>query len=322
MREEMKLVFMGTPDFAAGALKAIVEAGYEVSAVVTQPDKPKGRGKEVQFPPVKEYALLQGIPVLQPARIKAPEAIAELKQYEADVYVVAAFGQLLSKEVLEIPRFGCLNIHASLLPKYRGAAPIAWAVLNGDEKTGVTIMQMDEGMDTGDILLQREIPIAADETADSLFDKLMILGGQAIVETLPLLGTNQLLPVKQREEDATHVGKLSKDFGHILWQEPAEVIERKVRGLNSWPSAYTFFRGKRLKVWEASVQKNRDDEEKGFPAGTVCLAEKDALHVQTGAGVLKITSVQLEGKKRMTVKEFLLGCPVCPGEQLGKEEEV
>ncbi len=322
MREKMKLVFMGTPDFAAGALKAIVEAGYEVSAVVTQPDKPKGRGKEVQFPPVKEYALSRGIPVLQPVRIKAPEAVAELRQYEADVYVVAAFGQILSKEVLEIPRFGCLNIHASLLPKYRGAAPIAWAVLNGEEKTGVTIMQMDEGLDTGDILLQREIPIASNETTDSLFDKLMDLGGQAIVETLPLLGTNRLIPVKQREEDATHVGKISKDFGHIFWREPAEVIERKVRGLNSWPSAYTFFRGKRLKIWESAVLRAADAGEKGFSAGTVCQVEKDSISVQTGAGVLKITSVQLEGKKRMAVKEFLLGYPVSPGEQLGKEEDV
>lgn len=322
MINRMKLVFMGTPDFAAGALKAIVEAGHEVTAVVTQPDKPKGRGKEVQFPPVKEYALSQGIPVLQPVRIKTPEAVAELKQYEADVYVVAAFGQILSKEILEIPRFGCLNIHASLLPKYRGAAPIAWAVLNGDTKTGVTIMQMDVGLDTGDILLQKEIPIAADETTDSLFDKLMELGGQAIVETLPLLGTAALTPIKQKEEEATHVGKLNKDFGHICWKEPAEVIERKVRGLNSWPSAYTFFRGKRLKVWEATVEKTVDAEKQAFPAGTICQVEKDAIYVQTGLETLKITSVQLEGKKRMTVKEFLLGYPMEPGEYLEKEEEV
>lgn len=318
----MKLVFMGTPDFSVGALKALVEAGHEVTAVVTQPDKPKGRGKEVQFPPVKEYALSQGIPILQPARIKTPEAVAELKQYEADVYVVVAFGQILSKEILELPPFGCLNIHASLLPKYRGAAPIAWAILNGDEKTGVTIQQMDEGVDTGDILLQKEIPIARDETADSLFDKLMELGGQAIVETLHLLEKGQLNPVKQKEEEATHVGKLDKNFGNILWQEPAEVIERKVRGLNSWPSAYTFFRGKRLKVWEAAVEEPKEDGEHRFPAGTVCQVTKDAIYVQTGDKRLKLISVQPESKKRMTVKEFLLGYPVRPGECMGKEEEI
>ena len=169
----MKIVFMGTPDFAAGALKAIVEAGHEVTLAVTQPDKPKGRSKELMAPPVKEYALQMGIPVFQPARIRTPEAVEELKKYEADVYVVAAFGQILTKEILDYPKYGCLNIHASLLPKYRGASPIAWAILNGDEKTGVTIMQMDEGIDTGDMLLQKEIQLDENETTVSLFDKLM-----------------------------------------------------------------------------------------------------------------------------------------------------
>jgi len=315
----MKVVFMGTPDFAAGTLKAIVEAGHDVTAVVTQPDKPKGRGKEMQAPPVKEYAMEKGIPVFQPVRIKTRESVEELKKYAADVYVVAAFGQILSKEILELPRYGCLNIHASLLPKYRGAAPIAWSILNGDEKTGVTIMQMDEGLDTGDILLQKEIPIAENETTDSLFDKLMMLGGQAVVEVLSLLGTDKLSPVKQNPKEATHVGKLDKNFGCINWQESASVIERKVRGLNSWPSAYTFFRGKRLKIWEAKVMGSDFMTGKIFPAGCVCKVEKEAIYVQTGEGILKLNSVQLEGKRQMNVKEFLLGYQVKPEEMLGKE---
>lgn len=315
----MKIVFMGTPDFAVGALKAIVEAGHEVTLAVTQPDKPKGRGKEMQAPPVKEYALEKGIPVFQPIRIKTPDAVEELKKYEADVYVVAAFGQILSKEILEMPRFGCLNIHASLLPKYRGAAPIAWAILNGDKETGVTIQQMGEGIDTGDMLLKKKIAIAEDETTDSLFDKLMELGGQAIVEVLPLLGTDKITPVKQNPEEATHVGKMDKNFGEIRWQESAAIIERKVRGLNSWPSAYTFFRGKRLKVWEAKVMDVDFVPEDSMPVGSVCKVEKEAIYVQTGEGILKLTSVQLEGKKRMNVKEFLLGYQVKPGEMLGKE---
>lgn len=319
----MKIVFMGTPDFAAGALKAIVEAGHEVSAVVTQPDKPKGRSKALLAPPVKEYAVSMGIPVLQPERIRTPEAVCELKQYEADVYVVAAFGQILTKEILNYPRFGCLNIHASLLPKYRGASPIAWAILNGDAKTGVTIMQMDEGIDTGDILLKKETDIAKDETTDTLFDKLMKLGGEAIVEVLSLLGTDKLVPVKQNNDEATHVGKFDKNFGEIIWDEPAEVIERKVRGLNSWPSAYTFFRGRRLKVLESKVaeEKRHLQHDNTYLPGSVTAVDKDAVYIQTGKDILKITGVQPEGKKKMSVREFLLGYRIKPGEILGKAEE-
>lgn len=319
----MKIVFMGTPDFAAGALKAIVEAGHEVTAVVTQPDKPKGRSKELMAPPVKEYALEKGIPVFQPARIRTPEAVEELKKYEADVYVVAAFGQILTKEILDYPKYGCLNIHASLLPKYRGASPIAWAILNGDEKTGVTIMQMDEGIDTGDMLLRKEITIAEDETTDSLFDKLMELGGEAILETLSLLGTDKLIPVKQNSDEATHVGKFDKNFGEINWDESATVIERKVRGLNSWPSAYTFFRGKRLKIWQSKVTDKEliEQQPETVATGEVCAVCKEAVYVQTGKDILKITEVQLEGKKKMSVKEFLLGYQIKPGEKLGKVEE-
>lgn len=314
----MKLVFMGTPDFAAGALKAIVEAGHQVSAVVTQPDRPKGRGKEVQFSPVKEYALSQGLPVFQPTRIKTPEAVEELKKYEAEVYVVAAFGQILSSQILHMPKYGCLNIHASLLPKYRGAAPIPWAILNGDKETGVTIMQMDEGVDTGDMLLQRAIPIEAQDTADSLHDKLMELGAGLIVESLQLLEEGRLTPVKQEEELATHVGKMDKAFGELHFDETAQSLERKVRGLNSWPSAYTFYKGKRLKIWESQAVDCKEAQ-KALP-GTVLEVLKDSILVATKDGALRILQVQQEGKRRMTVKEFLLGCTIKTGERLGKGE--
>lgn len=314
----MKLVFMGTPDFAAGALKAIVEAGHQVSAVVTQPDRPKGRGKEVQFSPVKEYALSQGLPVFQPTRIKTPEAVEELKKYEAEVYVVAAFGQILSSQILHMPKYGCLNIHASLLPKYRGAAPIPWAILNGDKETGVTIMQMDEGVDTGDMLLQRAIPIEAQDTADSLHDKLMELGAGLIVESLQLLEEGRLTPVKQEEALATHVGKMDKAFGELHFDETAQSLERKVRGLNSWPSAYTFYKGKRLKIWESQAVDCKEAQ-KALP-GTVLEVLKDSILVATKDGALRILQVQQEGKRRMTVKEFLLGCTIKTGERLGKGE--
>ena len=314
----MKLVFMGTPDFAAGALKAIVEAGHQVSAVVTQPDRPKGRGKEVQFSPVKEYALSQGLPVFQPTRIKTPEAVEELKKYEAEVYVVAAFGQILSSQILHMPKYGCLNIHASLLPKYRGAAPIQWAIINGEKETGVTIMQMDEGVDTGDMLLQRAIPIEAQDTADSLHDKLMELGAGLIVESLQLLEEGRLTPVKQEEELATHVGKMDKAFGELHFDETAQSLERKVRGLNSWPSAYTFYKGKRLKIWESQAVDCKEAQ-KALP-GTVLEVLKDSILVATKDGALRILQVQQEGKRRMTVKEFLLGCTIKTGERLGKGE--
>lgn len=314
----MKLVFMGTPDFAAGALKAIVEAGHQVSAVVTQPDRPKGRGKEVQFSPVKEYALSRGLPVFQPTRIKAPEAVEELKKYEAEVYVVAAFGQILSSQILHMPKYGCLNIHASLLPKYRGAAPIPWAILNGDKETGVTIMQMDEGVDTGDMLLQRAIPIETQDTADSLHDKLMELGAGLIVESLQLLEEEKLTPVKQEEALATHVGKMDKAFGELHFDETAQSLERKVRGLNSWPSAYTFYKGKRLKIWESQAVDCKEAQ-KALP-GTVLEVLKDSILVATKDGALRILQVQQEGKRRMTVREFLLGCTIKTGERLGKGE--
>lgn len=311
----MKVVFMGTPDFAVGALEAIIRAGHEVVAVVTQPDKPKGRSGQMQFSPVKECALKYDLPVFQPERIKRPENVEVLRGYDADVFVVAAFGQIVSREILDMPKFGCINIHASLLPKYRGASPIQQAVLDGEEKSGITIMQMEDGIDTGDILYQKEIALDAKETGASLFDKLAVLGAEAIVEALPLLEAGKLIPVKQDESKATHVKMISKAQGEIDWSESSAKIERKIRGLNSWPSAYTYYRGKQMKVWEGDVLSIVTEGD--ARPGTVIGVDKETLLVQTGEGVLAINELQLEGKKRMSTHDFLLGCQVSVGDVFG-----
>lgn len=308
----MKIVFMGTPDFAVGALEALLEAGHRVTAVVTQPDKQRGRERKVQFSPVKECALAHGLTVFQPEKIKAPEAVAKLRTYEADIFVVAAFGQILSKEILEMPQYGCINIHASLLPKYRGASPIQYAILNGDDVTGVTIMQMDEGLDTGDILMMKAIPVERDDTGGSLFEKLSALGARLLVKTLPMIEAGEIIPVRQQEEDAAYVRMLTKDMGKIDWRKDAETLERLVRGMNPWPSAYCSFREKSLKVWDCEVSA----EEKAAKPGEVLLVTRDQICVQTGKGVLRLKEVQLAGKRRMPVQDFLLGCPVQAGEIL------
>ena len=307
----MKVVFMGTPDFAVGALEAIINAGHEVTAVVTQPDKPKGRGKEVQISPVKACALAHNLPVFQPVKIRTEESVAELKTYEADIFVVAAFGQILSKEILDMPRFGCVNIHASLLPKYRGAAPIQWAVIDGEEETGVTIQQMNEGVDTGDILSRAVIKLDKKETGASLFDRLAVCGAELIVKTLEDIEKGLIVPEKQDESKATHAGKLTKEIGRLDFSQDAVVLERKIRGLNSWPSAYTHFKGKTLKIWDADVVEKNSITFKAY--GEVCEVTKDSFSIQTGNGLLKINEVQLEGKKRMEVSAFLLGYPIEKG---------
>ncbi len=315
----MKVIFMGTPDFAVGALQAIIDAGHEVTLVVTQPDKSKGRGKEVAFPPVKDCAIANGIPVFQPVKIKEPDAVQYLRGFEADIFVVAAFGQILSQEILDMPRLGCVNIHASLLPKYRGAAPIQWSILDGEEKTGVTIMQMNAGLDTGDILLVKEYAIKPTDTGESLFDTLAILGSQAIVEALPLLEAGKLTPIPQDNEASTYAKMLKKDMGRIDWTWDAEKIERYVRGLNSWPSAYTYLQGKTLKIWESEVVDSAPGAIDSKRPGTVVAVDKKSIYVACGSRLLKITNLQLEGKKRMDVSAFLLGFHINPGEVLDEQ---
>lgn len=301
----MKIIFMGTPDFSVGALEALVAAGHEVVLAVTQPDKAKGRSGQMQYPPVKECALKCGIPVFQPVKVKTPEAVEELRKYEADVFVVAAFGQILSKEILTMPRFGCVNIHASLLPKYRGASPINWCIINGEQETGVTIMQMDEGVDTGDILTTVTVPIAQDETAESLFEKLSKEGAKLIVDTLPKLERGELTPIKQDEAKSSHTKMMQKSLGKIDWQKSAVEIERLVRGLNSWPSAYTYMNGKSVKLWRCVVADNDFDGMER--AGELVNVTKNTIEVACGRGILQICELQLEGKKRMDTKTFLLG---------------
>lgn len=310
----MKIVFMGTPDFSVGALDALVEAGHEIIAVVTQPDKPKGRSGQMQFPPVKECALRHGLTVLQPVKIKTPEWVDKLRELKADVFVVAAFGQILSKEILDMPKYGCVNIHASLLPKYRGAAPINWAIINGEKETGVTIMQMNEGVDTGDMLSHVVVPIAPKETAESLFDKLAKAGAELIVETLPKLEAGEIVPVPQDESESSHVKMMNKSLGKIDWNQDAVVIERLVRGLNSWPSAYTYYQGKSVKLWDCDVV---EAAAKAVP-GTIIAVAKDSFDVATGNGALRVLELQLEGKKRMDTKSFLLGNQWKTGMQLGQ----
>lgn len=307
----MKIIYMGTPDFAVGPLKALIEAGHEVCAVVTQPDRQKGRGKEMAPSPVKECAMEYGIPVLTPVKIKEAEAIEELKKYPADIFVVAAFGQILSEEILNMPKYGCVNIHASLLPKYRGAAPIQWSIIDGEKETGVTIMQMDKGLDTGDILFQKKVPITEEETGETLFDKLAEAGAQLIVEALAKIEIGEVNPVKQDDNNSCYAKMLSKSIGKIDWNKSAVEIERLVRGLNSWPSAYTEYKGKQLKIWKAEVLPHIE----GNP-GTIAKVTKDAVIVCTKDGALSLLEIQLEGKKRMSTKEFLLGRTFVEGEVL------
>lgn len=307
----MKIVFMGTPDFAALSLERLIEAGHEITLVVTQPDKEKGRGKQVQKSDVKLVAEKYDLPVFQPVKIKTEESVAFLKGIEADIFVVAAFGQILSKEILDMPKYGCVNIHASLLPKYRGAAPIQWSIIDGEEKTGVTIQQMDVGLDTGDIIAVKEVVIESDETGGSLFDKLAIAGGELIVETLPLIESGSITPVPQDEASSTYAGKLSKEMGNIDWSKSAIEIDRLIRGCTPWPSGYTTCGGKTLKIWKACTSDETGE------SGVIGKVDKNHIMIGCGQGSLVVEELQLEGKKRMTVHDFLLGYHMEIGDKLG-----
>ena len=310
----MKVIFMGTPDFSVGTLEALAEAGHEVVLAVTQPDKPKGRGGKMQYTPVKEAALARDIPVYQPKKIREPECIEELKKYNADIMVVIAFGQILPKEILQMTPYGCINVHASLLPKYRGAAPIQWAVIDGEKVSGVTTMQMNEGLDTGDMILKTEIPLDPKETGGSLHDKLAEAGAKLCVETLKCLEDKTATWEPQGESTTAYAKMLDKNLGNINWNDPAVQIERLIRGLNPWPSAYTHWNDKVIKLWQADVVEDNTDQE----AGTIVKVEKDSFYVQTGEGLLKIEELQLLGKKRMDAGAFLRGNHLEYGEILKK----
>lgn len=310
----MKIIFMGTPDFAVGTLKSLAEAGHEITLVVSQPDKPKGRGHAMVPTPVKVVAEELGIPVFQPVKIR--EAKDVLEKTEADVCVVAAFGQIIPASILHMKKYGCINVHASLLPKYRGAAPIQWAVINGEKESGVTIMQMDEGLDTGDMLAKAIVPLDEKETGGSLFDKLSEAGGRLCVETLAKLEKGEITPEKQGESPTAYASMLDKKMGNIDWNKSAVVIERLVRGLNPWPSAYTHLDGKTLKIWACDVLPQ--SASKG-ESGEILEVTKDAIHVQTGDGILVLREIQLAGKARMDAGAFLRGYKVVPGTVLSAE---
>lgn len=314
----MKIVFMGTPEFAVGALESLIKAGHDVRLVVTQPDKPKGRGKEVAKSPVKICAEAHDIPTFQPVKIREPESVSFLQTIDADVFVVAAFGQILTKEILTMPKYGCINIHASLLPKYRGAAPIQWVILNGEEKAGVTIMQMDEGLDTGDMLLSDEIELAADETGDSLHDKLSDMGARLIVEALGKLEEGTLTATPQPEGPLFYAKMLKKEMGNLDFTQDAVTIERYIRGLYSWPGAYTFYNGKLLKILKAEIAES-DSEGNDDSFGRILEVNKESFTVQCSKGSIRILEVKPQGKKEMSVHDFLLGNRMRTGDFLKNE---
>lgn len=309
----MRVVFMGTPDFSVPTLQAMIDH-HDVIAVVTQPDKPKGRGKQMVFSPVKEKALEYQIPVYQPVKAREPEFVQILKELNPDVIVVVAFGQILSKEILEIPKYGCINGHASILPMYRGAGPIQWVVINGETETGITTMKMDEGLDTGDMIEIARIPIDAKETGGSLFDKLKDLSGTLMISTLEKLENGTAVFTPQGDGKTCYAPMLNKKMGNIDFTKSAKEIECLIRGLNPWPSAYTKWNGKSLKIWDADVEnRNADDE-----PGTIIDVTKTAIVVQTGDGALALKEIQLAGKKRVKTDAFLLGYKVHVGEKLGE----
>lgn len=319
----MKIVFMGTPDFSVPALINIAKH-HQVVAVVTQQDRPKGRGHKMQFTPVKEAALELNIPVYQPEKVKSPEFVEILKEINPDAIVVIAFGQILSKDILELPKYGCINVHASLLPKYRGAAPIQWAVIDGEEETGVATMYMEEGLDTGDVIDVTKVKLDKKETGGSLFDKLAEEGGKLILKTLENLEKGTAVRTPQNHELSTYAGKITRELGKIDFSKSAIEIERLIRGLNPWPSAFTYMDGKMLKIWDADVASDEENcrfkdnskevnkseiennsEKEHF--GRITEVNKDYIEVETGRGYLRIKELQLEGKKRMTVSAFLNG---------------
>ena len=302
---------MGTPDFSVPVLENLIENKHEVVAVVTQPDKERGRGKSVQFTPVKLCAIMHNIEVYQPKKIKDEEAVNKLKSYDADLFVVVAFGQILSQEILDIPRHCCVNIHASLLPKYRGAAPIQWAVIDGEQYSGVTIMRMDAGLDTGDIMLMESIELDRDETAESLHIRLSDLGARLIIKAINKIEDGSITYRVQNNDESCYAKMLSKSIGHINFAKAAIVIERLVRGLNSWPSAYANIKDKKIKIWKAYVI---DDNSTG-EVSVIAEITKEAIIVQAGSGKLAITEVQLEGKKRMLVADFLRGYQLKVGDK-------
>lgn len=313
----MRIVFMGTPDFAVGSLKALAESGkHEIAAVYTQPDRPKGRGNKMLMTPVKEYALEHGFEVYQPMKVKDQEVIDQLQSFNPDLIVVAAFGQFLPKAILEMPKYGCINVHASLLPKYRGAAPIQYAIIKGEKESGVTIMQMDIGMDTGDMLAKVVVPIGEETTMGELHDGLMTAGAELLLTTIDGLEAGTVVAVPQNNDEATYATLLDRSMERIDWSKSAAEVHNLIRGFNPAPSTYTKLpNGKSLKLWRSRVT----DETAAALPGTVVQVSKKSFKVACGDGVLEILEVQPESKKRMPAQVFINGRGVQEGDVLGVE---
>lgn len=309
--KQLRIIFMGTPDFAVPSLQALLDSPDEVVAVVCQPDRPKGRGRKLVPPPVKLLASKHDLQVMQPPSIRTDAVLDQIRALQPDLIVVAAYGKILPGELLHLPPLGTINVHGSLLPKYRGAAPIQWAVINCEPETGVTIMQMDEGMDTGDILLPEAIPIGEEDTAGTMFVKLAELGGKSLVRAIDLLRQGRLEPRRQEGSQATAAPMLSKEMGHIDWTTDARLLHCLIRGLDPWPSAYSFFEGKRFRLFKPQVVAG----EPAQPPGTLCRADNNGLLIAAGNNYLLIREVQPEGKKRMAVQAYLCGAAMPTGEK-------
>ncbi len=309
----MKIVFMGTPEIATGCLQKIIDEKHEVIGVVTQPDKPQNRGKKLGMPPVKELALKYDIPVYQPIKAREESFIETIKELNPDVIVVVAFGQILPKAILDIPKLGCINVHVSLLPKYRGAAPINWVIINGEDKTGVTTMYMDEGLDTGDMILKTEFKLDDEINAGQLHDKMMEIGAQTLKETLDLIEKGCAPREKQNHEEFTYAPMMNKALGNINWNKSAKEIHNLVRGVNPWPSAYTTYDDKTIKVWKTKVLSETSDK----PCGTVLKVDKEGMRVSTKENIILIEELQMPGKKRVLVSEYIKGNNIESGKILG-----
>ncbi len=314
-----RVVFMGTPAFAVPCLKALIEADYDVVLAVMQPDKPVGRKRVMTAPPVKQLAEAHGIPVYQPARVKKnPEALETLKAVNADLFVVVAYGKILPQSILDLPRHGCINVHASLLPAYRGSAPIQWSIVKGEKETGITTMVMDAGMDTGDMLLKSTVPITHTDTAVTLSEKLSEAGAKLLLETLPGYLSGDVKPVPQDHEAATTIPMLKKEDGELDWQKPAEALYNQIRGFTPWPGTYTFFKDKTLKVKRARLYMEQPDEYRGVP-GQILDVGKDFIRMRCGEGVLELLEVQLAGSKAMDAGSFARGQRLTPAEFMGAQ---
>jgi methionyl-tRNA formyltransferase len=312
MKQRHRVVFMGTPEFSVPALEALHVGGHEIALVVTRPDKPKGRGRKLDAPPVKKAALRLGLPVVQPPSLRDESARQALKASQADFFIVVAYGHILTEAILGMPARGCINVHASLLPKYRGPAPIHWAVINGDRQSGVTTMLMDKGLDTGDILMKATEPVAAGDTAGTLHDRLAVLGARLLCQTLDAFAAGTIRRTPQEHSQATYAPLLKKSDGLIDWQKPATLIESFIRGMNPWPGAFTFRGGRRLKVFRAEEAPAAA----AAPPGTVMKAFAHELTVATGQGALAILEIQEASGNRLSAAEFLRGFRIAPGDVL------